>query len=155
MLMETFRRIPLTILRPANKIEQNFHFPQFGHLHRKKSFGTPNEIERNRIIWNKIECSWVRYLDKQKSDIFMFRNGKPGQKTYRGERKLETSPPLPQKIFAQGKLNGKKSHARQLTLKNICFKSPKKIDTRKMLAPKNSCGSKIPHPPITFLMVRS
>ena len=31
---------------------------------------------RNRIISNKIECSWVRYLDKQKSDIFMFRNRK-------------------------------------------------------------------------------
>ena len=67
----------------------------------------------------------------------------------RGNWKL-APPPIPKKIFAQGKLNGKKSHARQLTLKNICFKSPKKIDTRKMLTPKNSCGSKIPHPPHNF-----
>ena len=44
----------------------------------------------------------------------------------------------------------KKSHARQLTLKNICFKSPKKIDARKMLTLKNSCGAKIPHPPHNF-----
>ena len=78
-----------------------------------------------------------------------------GRKLIGGRGNWKLAPPLPQKIFAQGKLNGKKSHARQLTLKNICFKSPKKIDTRKMLAPKNSCGSKIPHPPITFLMVRS
>ena len=40
----------------------------------------------------------------------------------------------------------KKNHARQLTLKNICFKSPEKIDQRKMLTKKNSYGSKIPHP---------
>lgn len=47
-----FRRIPLTILCPANKIEQNFHFPQFGHRHRTKFIGTPNEIELYRTKSN-------------------------------------------------------------------------------------------------------
>ena len=31
---------------------------------------------------------------------------------------------------------------------------PKKIHTRNLITKKNSCGSKIPLPPITFLMVR-
>ena len=31
---------------------------------------------------------------------------------------------------------------------------PKKIHTRNLITKENSCGSKIPHPPITFLMVR-
>ena len=31
---------------------------------------------------------------------------------------------------------------------------PKKIHTRNLITKKNSCGSKIPPPPITFLMVR-
>ena len=92
-----FRRIPLTILCPANKIEQNFHFPQFGHRHRTKSFGTPNEIERNRIIWNKIECSLVRYLDKQKSDIFMLEIENQGKKLSGGRGNWKLAPPSPKK----------------------------------------------------------
>ena len=58
------------------------------------------------------------------------------------------------KYSRKGKLNEKKNHARQLTL-NIFMLWPKKIRTRNLITKKNSCGSKIPHPPsITFLMVR-
>ena len=48
----------------------------------------------------------------------------------------------------------KKNHACQLTLKNIHAMGKKKIHTRNLITKKNSCGSKIIPPPITFLMVR-
>ena len=48
----------------------------------------------------------------------------------------------------------KKIHARQLILKNNSFYGLKKIHTRNLIWIWNSCGSKIPPPPPTFLMVR-
>ena len=50
----------------------------------------------------------------------------------------------------------KKILARQLILKQCSCYGLKKIHTRNLITKKNSCGSKIPlpHPPITFLMVR-
>ena len=38
--------------------------------------------------------------------------------------------------------------------KKIFMLRPKKNHTRNLITKKNSCGSKILHPPITFLMVR-
>ena len=40
----------------------------------------------------------------------------------------------------------KKIHARQLTLKNIHAMASKKNSYKEFDNPKNSCGSKIPHP---------
>ena len=51
----------------------------------------------------------------------------------------------------------KKIHARQLIQKKIFMLWPKKIHTRNLTTTKNFCDSKIPllpHPLITFLMVR-
>ena len=41
----------------------------------------------------------------------------------------------------------KKIHARQLTLKNIHAMASKKNSYKEFDNKKNSCGSKIPHPP--------
>ena len=50
------------------------------------------------------------------------------------------------KILAQGKIKWKKIHARQLTRK-IFMLRPKKHSYKEFDNKKNSCGSKIPHPP--------
>ena len=44
----------------------------------------------------------------------------------------------------------KNIRARQLTLKNIHATAPKKIHARNLIMKKNSCPSKIPHPPHNF-----
>ena len=54
----------------------------------------------------------------------------------------------------KGKFNLKKILARQLTPKKYSCKGLKKIHTRNLITKKNSYGSKISLPPITFLMVR-
>ena len=48
-----------------------------------------------------------------------------------------------------GKSNEKKIHTSQLTLKKILILWPKKNHTRNLITKKNSCGSKIPHPPLS------
>ena len=57
------------------------------------------------------------------------------------------------KIRARGKLNEKNSCTPINPKKYSCY-GLKKIHTRNLITKKNSCGSKIPLPPITFLMVR-
>ena len=51
------------------------------------------------------------------------------------------------KVFAQGKIKWKKNHAGQLTVQKYSCYGLKKIHTRDLITKKNSCGSKIPHPP--------
>ena len=53
----------------------------------------------------------------------------------------------------KGKLNEKKIHARQLTLKNIHAKALKKFRNNENKFPRLE-NSPPTHPPITFLMVR-
>ena len=136
-----FAESHLPSLCPANKIEQNFHFPLSSAIGIERNWLEPrtNGTKSNQAVWNgiksnQIERSWVRYLDKQKSDIFMFRN-----------RKL-----------IGGRGNWKKNHARQLTLKNI-FIALKKLLQGKCWRKKIHAARKFlipPPPPITFLMVR-
>ena len=57
------------------------------------------------------------------------------------------------KYSHKGKLNEKNS-CTPINPKKILILWPKKIHTRNLITKKNSCGSKIPLPPITFLMVR-
>lgn len=59
---------------------------------------------------NKIECSWVRYLDKQKSDSFMFGNRKLIRGEGRGNWKLDPPPPphLPSPNIRTGEIKRKK-----------------------------------------------
>ena len=47
------------------------------------------------------------------------------------------------------KLNEKKNHTRQLTLKKYLWYGLKKNHTRNLITEKNSCGSKILHPPLS------
>ena len=54
------------------------------------------------------------------------------------------------KVFAQGKIKWKKNHAGQLTVQKYSCYGLKKIHTRNLITKKNSCGSKIPHPPHNF-----
>ena len=51
------------------------------------------------------------------------------------------------KYSRKGELNEKKNYACQLTLKKHSCYGLKKIHTRNLITRKNSCGSKIPHPP--------
>ena len=48
----------------------------------------------------------------------------------------------------------KKNSCTPINRKKYSCKGLKKIHTRSLITKKNSCGSKIPLPPITFLMVR-
>ena len=57
------------------------------------------------------------------------------------------------KYSHKGKLNEKNSCTPINPKKYSCY-GLKKIHTRNLITKKNSCGSKIPLPPITFLMVR-
>ena len=50
----------------------------------------------------------------------------------------------------KGKIEWKKIHARQWTLKHTHAKAQKKKNTRKTITKTKSCGSKIPHPPNNF-----
>ena len=51
------------------------------------------------------------------------------------------------KYWRKGKLN-EKNYACQLTPKKYSCYGLKKIRTRNLITKKNSCGSKIPHPPL-------
>ena len=55
---------------------------------------------------------------------------------------------VPKKYSRKRKLKEKKIHARQLTLKNIHGMASKKNSYKEFDNKKNSCGSKIPHPPL-------
>ena len=57
------------------------------------------------------------------------------------------------KYSRKGKLNEKNSCTPINPKKYSCY-GLKKIHTRNLITKKNSCSSKIPLPPITFLMVR-
>ena len=54
---------------------------------------------------------------------------------------------VPKKYSRKRKLKEKKIHACQLTLKNIHGMASKKNSYKEFDNKKNSCGSKIPHPP--------
>ena len=56
------------------------------------------------------------------------------------------------KIFAQGKIEWKRNSCTPINHKKYSCYGLKKIHTRNLMTKKNSCGSKIPLPPITFLI---
>ena len=58
------------------------------------------------------------------------------------------------KIFAHGKIKWKKNSCTPINPKKYSCYGLKKIHTRNLITTKNSCGSKIPLPPVTFRMVR-
>ena len=64
-------------------------------------------------------------------------------------RKLMAGGRSTKKYSRKGKLN-EKIHARQLTLQKYSCYDLKKNHARKLITKKNSCGSKIPHPPHNF-----
>ena len=54
------------------------------------------------------------------------------------------------KIFAQGKIKGKKNSCTKINPKRYSCHGLKTIHTRNLITKKNSCGSKIPHPSNNF-----
>ena len=73
--------------------------------------------------------------------------GTDHQKTYGGGGRRGE---VPKKTYSRNrKLNEKKNHTRQLTLKKYLWYGLKKNHTRNLITEKNSCGSKILHPPLS------
>ena len=91
-------------------------------------------------------CIPIPYFPYQSSHMVHLRDG-PLENLWGGGRSTK-------KIFAQGKIKWKKKSCTPINPKKYSCYGLKKIHSRNLITTKNSCGSKIPLPPVTFLMVR-